>query len=321
METEPTVSVIIPCFNAPETLQETIESVLRQTYSEVELVAIDDGSTDDTLERLRAFDDSRLTVLANEENRGIPATRNEGLQHAEGRYVCFLDQDDLWFSRKLEVQLEKITNNSDIGVVYSSFYTIDESGRPFALRVSEPATDSRQDAALGCYHSAVVFPNTTKLYRKECFDAVGALDESLYGSDDHDLDIRILSETDYVYEHIDTPLALKRQIGDNAGQNYERMLGDELTLAEKHANRFANPGKELSKKKSRILAHRGIERARRDRITEAAGDLYRSIRCDPTNPRPFFYFTSFVPGRLRDMWFRAYDSAVKRSASPITWDG
>lgn len=319
MDTDSTVSVIIPCYNAPETLQQTIGSVLRQTYVNIEVVLIDDGSTDDTLQRLEGFDDPRITVLSNEENCGIPVTRNKGLRESEGEYVCFLDQDDVWLSRKLEIQLEVIHNNPEIGVVYSSHYLLDKSGRPFGLRASDPATDGHKNLALKCYHSKIIFPNPTKLYRRDCFDAVGYLDESLYGSDDHDLDIRILSETDYSYKHIDTPLAFKRQIETNSGQNFEQMSEDELSLAEKHAHLFSNPNQEESKKKSQILADRGLKRARQGRIVDSVIDLGRSIRYDPTNPCPYLFLTAFVPGKLRDWWFRVYDYVAIRRASQINW--
>jgi len=106
------VSVVVPTYNRADVLSRAIDSVLAQTVTDVELIVVDDGSTDDTQDRLRSYDDPRLTVLRHPENRGGSAARNTGIEAATGEYVAFLDSDDTWRPRKLEVQLEALESRS-----------------------------------------------------------------------------------------------------------------------------------------------------------------------------------------------------------------
>ena len=101
----PIVSIVIPTYNAPSLLEETLQSVFAQTLTDFEILVIDDGSTDSTPEFLRRLDDPRLRVIR-QENRGIGGARNRGLDEATGSYVALLDHDDLWLPKKLEVQVE-----------------------------------------------------------------------------------------------------------------------------------------------------------------------------------------------------------------------
>ena len=100
----PKVSVIIPTYNAMTYLPETVESVLRQTYSNFELLIIDDGSSDQTVQWVSQLVDSRVRLIS-QENQGASVARNTGIAHAQGEYVAFLDADDLWEPTKLEQQV------------------------------------------------------------------------------------------------------------------------------------------------------------------------------------------------------------------------
>ena len=99
------VSVVVPTYNRAEALPDTIDSVLAQTHEELELLVVDDASTDDTREVVESYDDPRVEYLRHEENRGGSAARNTGIEAAEGEYVAFLDSDDEWLPEKLERQL------------------------------------------------------------------------------------------------------------------------------------------------------------------------------------------------------------------------
>src|SRR4028119_812278 len=109
------ISVIIPVYNGEKTIQETIESVLNQTFTDFELIVINDGSQDATLEIVERIQDSRLKVLSYP-NAGQAASRNRGLSHASGEYISFIDADDLWTPDKLEAQLRALQDNPQAAV-------------------------------------------------------------------------------------------------------------------------------------------------------------------------------------------------------------
>jgi glycosyltransferase involved in cell wall biosynthesis len=124
----PLISVIIPAYNAQKTIRETIESVLNQTFKDFEIIVIDDGSQDSTVEIVSAFSDPRLRLFSYP-NAGVSATRNRGLAQANSEFISFLDADDLWTPDKLEAQLRALEANPQAAVAYSWTDYIDESSQ------------------------------------------------------------------------------------------------------------------------------------------------------------------------------------------------
>lgn len=116
----PTVSVIIPSYNSAAFLGEAIESVLSQRYSDLELIVIDDGSTDETLDVLRSFKDPRL-LAHRQDNTGLAGARNAGMERARGEYIAFLDADDRWLPEKLQSDVDILQTTPRVGIVVSNF--------------------------------------------------------------------------------------------------------------------------------------------------------------------------------------------------------
>ncbi|MHC5731507.1 MAG: glycosyltransferase family 2 protein, partial [Nostoc sp.] len=112
------ISVIIPSYNSEKTIKKTIESVLNQSFSDLELIVINDGSKDSTLEIISNFKDSRIKVFSFE-NSGGNISRNRGLKYAVGKFVSFLDADDIWTADKLASQLQDLQKNLGAKVAYS----------------------------------------------------------------------------------------------------------------------------------------------------------------------------------------------------------
>jgi glycosyltransferase involved in cell wall biosynthesis len=121
----PKISVIIPAYNAELTIQETIASVQQQTVTDLEIIVINDGSTDRTLDILQSIDDSRLKVFSYL-NAGLSTARNRGIFQANGEFIAFLDADDLWTVDKLELQLAALLQHPESGVAYSWTYFMNE---------------------------------------------------------------------------------------------------------------------------------------------------------------------------------------------------
>lgn len=133
------VSIITPVYNAEEFIVQTIESVQAQTYSDWELLLIDDCSTDSSAELIRSFtdNDNRIRYVKLNKNSGAAVTRNTGLAMAKGRYIAFLDSDDIWKAQKLEKQMELI-KEKDIGFVFTSYRYIMQDGSPMSKVARAP---------------------------------------------------------------------------------------------------------------------------------------------------------------------------------------
>ncbi|WP_311749506.1 glycosyltransferase family 2 protein [Proteus terrae] len=121
------VSVIMPCFDSELYLADSIKSVLNQTYQNFELIIIDDNSKDSTLKIANSFNDDRITIISFTENKGAGAARNKGIELAKGRFIAFLDSDDLWNKQKLEIQVEFMLKNN-YHLTYSYYQCFNKNG-------------------------------------------------------------------------------------------------------------------------------------------------------------------------------------------------
>lgn len=131
------VSIIMPSYNTAKFIPETIESVLAQTYENWELIIVDDCSKDDTDAVVAGYTDPRIRYLKNEKNSGAAVSRNRALREAKGRWIAFLDSDDLWVPEKLQKQIEFMEKNG-YGFSYANYVEIDEESKPLGVRVTGP---------------------------------------------------------------------------------------------------------------------------------------------------------------------------------------
>ena len=132
------VSIVMPSYNTAKYIAETVQSVLAQTYQNWELIIVDDCSTDDTDEVVKPFlSDSRIRYLKNEKNSGAAVSRNRALREAKGKWIAFLDSDDLWLPEKLEKQIAFMKENG-YHFSYTDYMEIDEASRPNGKTVTGP---------------------------------------------------------------------------------------------------------------------------------------------------------------------------------------
>ena len=129
---QPLVSVIMPAYNAEKYIEKAIMSVVNQTYTNWELIVIDDGSKDSTSEIVEKLvkKDERIAFFANEKNMGVARTRNRGFDLAKGEYVALLDSDDIWQEEKLEKQLA-LVDSTDADIVYTAYGIVDVEGKKY----------------------------------------------------------------------------------------------------------------------------------------------------------------------------------------------
>jgi GT2 family glycosyltransferase len=204
----PTVSVIIPTFNRWPLVGEAIESVLAQTFSDFELIVVDDGSTDGTIAELSKFG-SRLCLLS-QPNRGVSAARNFAVRHARGRYLAFLDSDDLWLPQKLAIQTAFMKHNPSVQICQTEEIWIRNG-----VRVNPKAKHRKPsgDVFIPSLELCLVSPSAVMLTR-ELFEQVGGFDENFPVCEDYDLWLRIA--VNHCVPLIDEPLVIKR--GGHADQ-------------------------------------------------------------------------------------------------------
>lgn len=204
----PVVSVVIPTFNRWPMVGEAVASVLAQTYGDLELIVVDDGSTDDTGRELAKFGD-RLRYFATE-NRGAAAARNFGVRQARGRYVAFLDSDDLWRPSKLQAQVSYMEEHPEIKVCQTEEIWIRNG-----VRVNPKAVHRKPSGNifLRSLELCLVSPSAVLLTR-ELFKELGGFDESFPVCEDYDLWLRLAAK--YPVPLIAEPLVIKR--GGHADQ-------------------------------------------------------------------------------------------------------
>ena len=230
----PAVSVIIPVYKSATYLPASLASVFDQSYTDYEIVLVDDGSPDnsrgliaDAIKRHR----DRKIVYIYQENKGIAGARNTGIRESIGKYIALLDADDLWKPTRLEEGVRVLDSQPDVGLVHAGFDRIDADGSPL-----EP---SKYEITLE-HQSGHIFENLllrrasvgalTTLFRRECCERVGVFNESrvLMGVDDRDLWVRISRE--YRVEFINKTLASWRVHGNNYSGNHERMVEGRLAM-------------------------------------------------------------------------------------------
>jgi glycosyltransferase involved in cell wall biosynthesis len=221
------ISVIIPVYNGEKTIQETIESVLNQTYTDFELIIINDGSQDSTLEIISSFKDSRIKVFSYA-NAGVSASRNRGISHARGEYISFIDADDLWTPDKLEAQLKALQENPQAAVAYSWTQCIDESGE--ASRRGSHISDSG-DVYAKLLLIDFIESGSNPLIRKYALIKVGGFDEYLTHSEDRDLWLRLAAR--YHFVAVSSPQILYRVSMNSASANVGAMEAGSLKFVEK----------------------------------------------------------------------------------------
>ncbi len=209
----PLISVIIPTFNNEKTISETIETVLSQTFSDFELIIINDGSSDSTLDVVNSINDPRIEVYSYP-NSGVSASRNRGIARARGEFIAFLDADDLWTKDKLKVQLKALQNNPQAGVAYSWVDSIDENNN--YLRMSSCCT-AKGDVYEILLRGNFLVSGSNPMIRSQAIKEVGGFDSSLTHAEDWDLYLKLAARYHFVV--IPVPQVLYRISTNSASTN------------------------------------------------------------------------------------------------------
>lgn len=223
----PKVSVVIPAYNAMVFLPETVESVLKQTYTDFEVLVINDGSSDNIINWASRVQDLRVKLIS-QANQGLPGARNTGIYHAQGEYIAFLDADDLWEPTKLEKQVKRLDEDPSLGVVYTWSNLVDEQNRPTGRVFASVAEGNVWQQLL---ETDVISNGSSAVVRRCCFEMVGEFDRTLTSAEDLDMWLRIAAH--YPFAVVKEPLTLYRHHFGSMSKNRQRMIQNLQIVIEK----------------------------------------------------------------------------------------
>ncbi|MGF1496384.1 MAG: glycosyltransferase family 2 protein [Elainellaceae cyanobacterium] len=214
----PKVSVVIPAYNAMPYLPQTVDSVLQQSFTDFEVLIVDDGSSDNTANWVAQITDPRVRLIC-QSNQGAGAARNTGVKNAQGDYIAFLDADDFWEPTKLAKQVQRLDQQPKVGLVHTWITLANPDGS-----LSDRTMQTNGEGHI--WNQVVVYNplkcGSTAMVRRQCFEELGYFDQSLKYSEDWDMWIRIARK--YAFSVIHEPLTNYRIHPFNKSKNYEGQL-------------------------------------------------------------------------------------------------
>lgn len=277
------VSVVVPTYNRADLILQTLQSVLAQTFTDYEIIVIDDGSTDNTAEILRELIETGKIQYVWQENQGESAARNQGLRLARGEYIAFLDSDDLWLPQKLEAQVSYLDAHPEIGLAQSCFSKFDHAtGKDLGTRNSAWFSGRIYPEIL--MHWSDLMATDAILIRAEALERVGGFDENLRRAEDLDLWRRIsryypfaaMSETlTKVRVHSDSVSANKTKASESFRVYLEKAFADDPSLSIEFRKKAL----------ARMYAYMAY-----NQIGNASGNQIQSVRQDARNAITNFPF-------------------------------
>ncbi|MEZ0325788.1 MAG: glycosyltransferase family 2 protein [Fimbriimonas sp.] len=297
----PKVSVLFTCYNHLRFLPEALESVRRQTFTDYEIIALDDGSTDGTREWLSQQSD--LKLVFNEKNLGTYATLNVGLKHATGDFIAVLNDDDVWTPKKLESQLALFAAHPQIGLSHTGGYFIDENskqvhGSPLGFAFPRFATG---DVLLGLVYENKIIASAS-MARREVFEELGGFNESYFGLGDWEMWFRIAEK--YHFGFADEVLTLYRVHGENASRQSDKMHKDGQRLREWMIPRIEAmigrfPADDVLRAQARNYAALGVVRTLNGDPNGGRKAFMEAIRLEPKRLKSYMrYGTTFLPNSV-----------------------
>jgi glycosyltransferase involved in cell wall biosynthesis len=278
------VSVVVPAYNASRFIRESVGSALAQTFTDIEVVVVDDGSAE-PVPWVVALDPARVRHHW-KENGGPSSARNFGAQQARGALIAFLDADDLWEPTKLERQVQALAARPAAAFAFGAFRTVDEAGTPTgdALRMNRPSGDIA--AALFMRNFVVT---SSVVMRRRLFEEAGGFEESLASSEDYDLWLRLAERHEAIY--VDGVLGSYRTNGQGLSRNFVRMYETERVVIDRALARRARPelARLLPERLGKFHFEFGYDYFVHARFGEARREFARSVRQWPRNHRAWLY--------------------------------
>ncbi|MDX1754884.1 MAG: glycosyltransferase [Marinobacter sp.] len=285
MNEQPMVSVVIASYNMAQYVADAVQSVLDQTWQNLEVIVIDDGSTDNTEAVMERFQGNERVRYFKTENRGQTKAKNLGLKKARGDFMAFCDGDDLWRSEKLSVQMVYF-EDPKVGVVYSDGSCMDGDGREFY-----------KPQAYECHSGLITdqlvvknfIPFGTAVFRRTCLERNGYFDEELPMGIDWDLWLRY--SVDWKFHYVDEKTFIYRVWPGQMSNNYRKRYDNAFVILRKFLKNNPNviSDKVIARAWSDMYVCRGVAIASAEKtLLEPLLDIFRGLR------RDFFYTSAWV---------------------------
>lgn len=192
---QPLISVVIATYNMGQYIDQAVDSILQQTWKKLEIVVVDDGSTDNTSHVMQRYQDDPRVIYIKNQNQGQPKAKNCGIKHTQGDFIAFCDADDLWEPNKLQVQLP-LFDNPDVGIVYSEVSNIDEHNNRYVKAPNETRHIGKVTSQLLIENFV---PFGTSVIRRACIEKNGIFDENFRMGIDWDLWLRYSLDWEFAY--------------------------------------------------------------------------------------------------------------------------
>ncbi|HBG61917.1 MAG: hypothetical protein A2Y03_09700 [Omnitrophica WOR_2 bacterium GWF2_38_59] len=229
---KPLISIILPTYNGEKYVEEALNSIFNQSFSDYEIIVIDNGSKDSTLEILSKYT-KKITILK-ESQPGVSFARNKGIKASKGKYIAFIDQDDIWHRDKLLEQKQLLASDLGVGMVGSGYDVINSYGK--IIDIIKKKNQNKENFIQELFVRNLIGPPACMMIKKECFDSVGCFDTELNGVEDKDLWIRILEKYDIKY--FENSLIKYRVHDDNAHKNVIFMKKSQKKFLMKHLKKI-----------------------------------------------------------------------------------
>src|SRR6218665_1043878 len=225
----PAVTVIIPSFNIEQHIAQTLDSVLAQRYPDIELIVVDDGSSDGTLDIVRRYIDrfGERVRLITQANAGVSVARNHGLREARGEFIAFMDHDDVWLPDKIELQMTEFERDPSLGLVCSWFkpWLPDAAGHypdPALFHEIKPGLDPENS---GWVYTQLMIDSwvltSAALIRRSALERCGSFDDQLPYSEEWDLWLRLSRE--YRFAMLNQVTTLYRQLPSQGSRKFREL--------------------------------------------------------------------------------------------------
>jgi glycosyltransferase involved in cell wall biosynthesis len=277
-------SIVVPCYNCADTLSETLESVIAQSFQNYRIYAIDDGSKDETpkvLANYHALLGDKL-VWRSQPNAGQVKTKNRALQIVQGEVICFLDSDDLWEPEKLQVQHDIFQKQAEVGLVYCNGHYIDSDSQKKKIYEVDPALRGKCFGKLLMGNAIVA---SSVAVRRSVIEAVGNFDENLSACENWELWLRVAQVSEL--EALEDTLVSYRQHENNMSLDIDKMRNNRLAVLEKYRRRIENGDRigQRALEEAFFKAHRafGEYYLWRLRLRAARQELKKALSIHPWN--------------------------------------